>query len=58
MKLKTKILIALIGIAFMDMIVPIPFLGILLVYVTLSQPPWFREMVDQVYGGVPGPPDA
>jgi hypothetical protein len=49
MKTGTKILIALIILGIVDMIVPVPILGIILIYVVLQKPLWFRVVVDQIY---------
>ena len=50
MKPNTKIMIFLLILAILDMIIPIPFTTILLIYVLLDKPPWFRQMVADVYG--------
>lgn len=50
MNLKTKIFISLIVLAVVDMVIPIPFTTILLIYVLIGKPPWFRKMVTDVYG--------
>lgn len=49
MKTGTKILIALIIMGIVDMVVPVPILGIVLIYVVLQKPVWFRVLVDEVY---------
>ena len=51
MKYHTKILICLVVLALLDMIIPIPFTTILLIYVLLEKPMWFKKMVTQVYVG-------
>ena len=50
MRTKTKCLFALAGLALVDTIIPIPFTALLLIYVVLEKPPWFRNLVRQVYG--------
>jgi hypothetical protein len=50
MKTTTKIIICLICLALVDIILPIPIVGIILIYVVLQKPPWFRDLVDEVYG--------
>ncbi|MBW1980126.1 MAG: hypothetical protein JRJ12_02805 [Deltaproteobacteria bacterium] len=50
MSSKNKILAGLIMIAVVDWVVPLPIVGILLIYVLLQRPPWFKQMVAQVYG--------
>jgi len=49
MKSKNKIIIFLIILALFDMIIPIPFTTILLIYVLLVRPFWFKKLVDEVY---------
>jgi hypothetical protein len=49
MTLKTTLLIFLIIFAVFDMVIPIPFTAILLIYVLLEKPPWFRNWVDSIY---------
>ena len=44
-----KILITLIVLALVDMIIPVPFTTILLIYVLLNKPVWFKKMVDDLY---------
>jgi len=49
MKSNTKILIYLIIFALFDMIIPVPFTAILLIYVLLVKPLWFKKLVAEVY---------
>jgi hypothetical protein len=49
MALKTKILIFLIVFALIDTVIPIPLTAILLIYALLEKPPWFRNLVREVY---------
>jgi len=49
MKTGTKILIALIILGIVDMVVPVPILGITLIYVVLQKPLWFRVVVEEIY---------
>jgi len=49
MKTNTKILVYLVIFAIMDMIIPIPFTAILLIYVLLDKPLWFKKMVNEIY---------
>ena len=50
MKPNTKILIYLIVLALLDMIIPIPFTALILIYVILEKPPWFKNLVADIYG--------
>jgi len=49
MKLKTKLLLYLVLFAVLDTFIPIPFFTLLLIYVLLEKPPWFKNLVDDVY---------
>ena len=56
MRLKTKIFIFLVILALVDIVIPIPFAAILLLYVLIEKPVWFKQIVDGVYGGPQNPP--
>ena len=49
MKTKTKIILYLSILALMDMIIPIPFTALMLIYVVFEKPPWFRNLVTEIY---------
>jgi hypothetical protein len=49
MKSKTKIMSYLIIFAIFDAIIPIPFTALLLIYVLLEKPQWFKNLVTEVY---------
>ncbi len=49
MKSKTKIMRYLIIFAIFDMVIPIPFTALLLIYVLLEKPQWFKNLVTEVY---------
>jgi len=49
MKTKTKIMIYLSILALLDMIIPIPFTALILIYVMFEKPAWFRNLVTNVY---------
>ena len=49
MKLNTKTLIYLIVLALLDMIIPIPFTALILIYVILEKPAWFKNLVTDIY---------
>lgn len=46
---RNAILIGLICFALVDMIIPLPLLALLLIWVVLDKPDWFRKLVDRVY---------
>ncbi len=47
--MKTKLLISLVFLGLVDVVLPIPILCIVLIYVICQKPPWFREMVREIY---------
>jgi len=51
MTLKTQCLIGLSGLALVDMVIPIPILGAILIFVIIQKPAWFQNLVRDVYKG-------
>jgi hypothetical protein len=49
MSAKSNLIISLIALGIVDVIIPIPILGIILIYVVLQKPTWFRDAVRSVY---------
>ncbi len=49
MSIKTKSLIFLIILGIIDMVIPIPILGVILIYVVFQRPPWFMDIVSEIY---------
>ena len=49
MTTKTKSLIGLIFISVVDAVVPLPIIGAVLIYVVLQRPPWFIDVVQEIY---------
>jgi len=47
---QTKLLLTLAALCLIDLVIPIPILGLMLVYVVLEKPTWFRNLVHEVYG--------
>ena len=50
MSMKTQVLVGLVGLGIIDVVIPIPILALILIYVVLQQPPWFTEIVRNIYG--------
>lgn len=50
MKTRHKIILSLIGLALVDTVIPIPIMEIILLGVLFQKPPWFKELVDGIYG--------
>ena len=49
MSIQTKTLIFLISLGIVDMVIPIPILGLILIYVIVQKPPWFTDVVAKIY---------
>jgi hypothetical protein len=49
MNIKTKSLIILIILGIIDVVIPVPILGVILIYVVLQRPPWFTNVVREIY---------
>ena len=49
MSIKTKSLVYLILLAIVDTVIPFPILGVILIYIVLQRPPWFRSVVTEIY---------
>ena len=51
MQFVTRLLAGLIVLGVIDVFIPIPIIGIVLIYVLLRKPPWFLRLVKEVYRG-------
>jgi hypothetical protein len=49
MNTNTKTLIYLVVLAVFDLVIPIPITAGILIYVFLVKPPWFRDLVSEIY---------
>jgi hypothetical protein len=49
MKTKTKIMVYLSVLAILDMLIPIPFTALILIYVVLERPAWFEKIFTEIY---------
>ena len=47
--LKTQALIGLAVLSVVDVVIPVPMLGLILVFVVLQKPPWFQQVVRELY---------
>ena len=52
MTIKTKTLITLLLLCLVDTVIPFPILGTILIYVLLQKPPWFSDVVAEIYGDI------
>ena len=50
MTTKTKTLISLLLLCLVDTVIPFPIIGAILIYVLLQRPPWFRNVIGELYG--------
>ena len=52
MTIKTKPFIVLLLLCLVDTVIPFPIIGAILIYVLLQRPPWFKNVVAEVYGEI------
>jgi len=50
MRTRNSALITMFALGFLDVIIPVPIVALILIWVIVSRPPWFRKTVDVVYG--------
>ena len=48
---ENRILLYLALLALVDIFTPVPIVAAVLIYVVLQKPPWFRDIVRQIYEG-------
>ena len=44
-----KALGSLIPLAIVDALIPVPIVGLVLIYIVLARPRWFLELTEQIY---------
>jgi len=49
MNIKTKMLLFLILLGIVDMVIPIPIIGLILIYVIIEKPAWFMDAAIKIY---------
>ena len=49
MNIKIKTIIFLIVLGLGEVVIPVPILGLILIYVVFQRPPWFMEVVSEIY---------
>ena len=49
LKTKSKCLIALILLGVVDAVIPVPILVVILICVLFQRPPWFKNLVQEIY---------
>jgi hypothetical protein len=51
MTLKTRIIVGLVFLCIFDAFIPVPIVGLILIFGILQRPPWFEELVNEVLRG-------
>ena len=49
MSTKIKTLIFLIVLCLVDVVIPVPILGLILIYALFRRPSWFKDVVTEIY---------
>ena len=49
MNIRNKIILILILLGLIDILIPIPIIGLILIYVVIQKPPWFKDLVKDIY---------
>ena len=49
MNIRNKIILILILLGLIDILVPIPIIGLILIYVVIQKPLWFQDLVKDIY---------
>jgi hypothetical protein len=49
MNIRTKSILILILLGLVDVVIPIPIIGLLLIYVIVQKPPWFLDLAQELY---------
>ena len=44
---KTILILVLLGLV--DILIPIPIIGLILIYVVIQKPSWFMDLVQEIY---------
>jgi len=49
MNIRTKSILVLILLGIVDVVIPIPIIGLMLIYVIVQKPSWFIDLVQEIY---------
>ena len=49
MTFKARAIIGLVGLSVVDIVFPIPIVGLIMIFVVLQKPPWFLKVVRELY---------
>jgi len=49
MNIRTKSILILCILGIVDTVIPIPIIGLVLIYIIVQKPPWFVDIVQEIY---------
>ena len=49
MNIQYKTILILILLGLIDILIPIPIIGLILIYVVIQKPSWFMDLVQEIY---------
>jgi hypothetical protein len=49
MNIRTKSILVLILLGIVDVVIPIPIIGLMLIYVIVQKPSWFLDLTQEIY---------
>jgi hypothetical protein len=49
MNIRTKSILVLILLGIVDVVIPIPIIGLMLIYVIVQKPSWFLDLAQEIY---------
>ena len=49
MNIQTKSILVLILLGLVDILIPIPIIGLILIYVVIQKPSWFQDLIKDIY---------
>lgn len=49
MNIQNKTILILILLGLVDILVPIPIIGLVLIYVVIQKPSWFMDLIKDIY---------
>ncbi len=49
MNIRTKSILVLILLGIIDVVIPIPIIGLMLIYVIVQKPSWFLDLAQEIY---------
>ena len=47
--IRTKSILTLVLLGIVDVVIPIPIIGLILIYVIVQKPPWFLDLAQEIY---------